>query len=238
MFCQNCGTKLPDDAKFCTNCGCSITLDSQGVSPTTQQQNTSQAKPDDVLSQVDRSQAESRVSYVQTNSPHIKPSIYGERATAFIGKNASYYIQKFDIMRATGGNKSWNWASFFFTTYWAFYRKMYKVGAILLGIQCCSMLLTLLSSVIGDTATIIGNTITLGMAIVMGIFGTHFYQEYVDNCLAESSKMDTQQWMFYANKEGGTSVVSALIPLVVIIVVMILIFAIMAMAITNMFFYW
>ncbi|MBO8477576.1 MAG: CD225/dispanin family protein [Bacteroidetes bacterium] len=25
MFCRNCGTELPDDAKFCTNCGCSMT---------------------------------------------------------------------------------------------------------------------------------------------------------------------------------------------------------------------
>ena len=24
MFCMNCGTKLPDDAKFCYNCGTKI----------------------------------------------------------------------------------------------------------------------------------------------------------------------------------------------------------------------
>lgn len=31
MFCERCGTKLPDEAEFCTNCGVSIAQNSKKV---------------------------------------------------------------------------------------------------------------------------------------------------------------------------------------------------------------
>lgn len=37
MFCQNCGTQLPNDAKFCPNCGAA-----NGHQPSNQQNDTSQ----------------------------------------------------------------------------------------------------------------------------------------------------------------------------------------------------
>lgn len=48
---------------------------------------------------------------------------------ALIGSNAYRYIQKFRKMDS--GNKiSFNWAAFFFSPYWYFYRKLYKPGII------------------------------------------------------------------------------------------------------------
>lgn len=47
----------------------------------------------------------------------------------FIGANALSYISKFRKMQ--NGNKiSFNFASFFFTPYWFFYRKLYKAGIL------------------------------------------------------------------------------------------------------------
>lgn len=47
----------------------------------------------------------------------------------FIGTNALSYISKFKKMQS--GNKiSFNFAAFFFTPYWFFYRKLYKPGII------------------------------------------------------------------------------------------------------------
>ena len=48
----------------------------------------------------------------------------------FIDKNASRYV---DIYAKNEGKKffiSWNWAAFFFSTNWMFYRKMYKKAVI------------------------------------------------------------------------------------------------------------
>ncbi len=48
---------------------------------------------------------------------------------ALIGSNAYKYVQKFRKMDS--GNKiSFNWAAFFFSPYWYFYRKLYKPGII------------------------------------------------------------------------------------------------------------
>lgn len=57
-----------------------------------------------------------------------------------VGTNAYKYIEKFKAMEM-GKKFSFNWAAFFFTPYWFFYRKLYKPGIIILTV---SMLLSIL----------------------------------------------------------------------------------------------
>lgn len=52
-----------------------------------------------------------------------------------IQKNVHRFIPKFFAMEKSGRKVSWNWMAFFFPAYWAFYRKMYKVGALLLALS-------------------------------------------------------------------------------------------------------
>ena len=61
---------------------------------------------------------------------------------ALIGSNAYKYVQKFRKMDS--GNKiSFNWAAFFFSPYWFFYRKLYKPGIIFITLQfIVSMIIT------------------------------------------------------------------------------------------------
>lgn len=55
---------------------------------------------------------------------------------AFIGANAMRYIEKFK--RADMGRKlSFNWAAFFFSPYWFFYRKLIKPGIIFMTVAFC-----------------------------------------------------------------------------------------------------
>lgn len=42
MFCENCGNKLPDDARFCDVCGCKVSAPEQGVSAQPVQQQVQQ----------------------------------------------------------------------------------------------------------------------------------------------------------------------------------------------------
>ena len=44
MFCRNCGTKLPDDAKFCNNCGVATNNENQQTNAGTAETNFSEAK--------------------------------------------------------------------------------------------------------------------------------------------------------------------------------------------------
>ena len=59
---------------------------------------------------------------------------------SFVRNNAQTYISKFKAADAKGRN-SFNWAAFFFTPYWFFYRKLYKPGIIMMTIQFCVSLI-------------------------------------------------------------------------------------------------
>lgn len=55
---------------------------------------------------------------------------------AFLAKDSGKYIEKF--RRISNGNKlSFNWAAFFLSPYWFFYRKLYKPGIIFMTLQLC-----------------------------------------------------------------------------------------------------
>ncbi len=76
-------------------------------------------------------------SRVQALAPGITPEqrreqLCGEelgRTISFVGSNASSYIKKFR-KREHEGKHTFNWAAFFFSPVWFFYRKLYKVGAV------------------------------------------------------------------------------------------------------------
>lgn len=56
-----------------------------------------------------------------------------KRVLVFISSNALQYVNKFRKIEA--GKRTWNWAAFFFTPYWFFYRKLYKAGLIFLALR-------------------------------------------------------------------------------------------------------
>ncbi len=53
---------------------------------------------------------------------------------SLIGPKAFCYVEKFRAL-ASGKKISFNWAAFFFTPYWFFYRKLYKAGILLMTVQ-------------------------------------------------------------------------------------------------------
>lgn len=57
-----------------------------------------------------------------------------KRVLVFISSNAVAYVNKFRKTESSGKN-TWNWAAFFFSPFWFFYRKLYKVGSIFLTIR-------------------------------------------------------------------------------------------------------
>lgn len=62
-----------------------------------------------------------------------------KEAATFIQQGSGRYIRKFMKSRNKKIKLTWNWAAFFFTPFWFFYRKMYKAGAVML---CLSIAIT------------------------------------------------------------------------------------------------
>ena len=56
-------------------------------------------------------------------------------AADFIQNSSPRYIRKYMKQKERGRKLSWNWAAFFFSPFWFFYRKLYKAGAIFLTIS-------------------------------------------------------------------------------------------------------
>ena len=54
-------------------------------------------------------------------------------AAMFVQYRAGDYVRKFSRIKA-GKKAGWNWAAFFFSPFWFFYRKIRKAGALFLGI--------------------------------------------------------------------------------------------------------
>ena len=60
---------------------------------------------------------------------------------AFIGTSAMKYIEKFKRMDM-GRKLSFNWAAFFFSPYWFFYRKLIKPGIVFMTIAFCTSIIS------------------------------------------------------------------------------------------------
>ena len=62
----------------------------------------------------------------------MEDGVLTDEVAEFVGLNAPKYVQNF--FYAKSHKRTFNWGAFFFTPYWFFYRKMYKLGAIFLAI--------------------------------------------------------------------------------------------------------
>ena len=62
----------------------------------------------------------------------MEDGVSTDEVAEFVGLNAPKYVQNFFYTKSH--KRTFNWGAFFFTPYWFFYRKMYKLGAIFLAI--------------------------------------------------------------------------------------------------------
>ena len=65
---------------------------------------------------------------------------------SIVRQNYSYFLRVFKIFSQKAKAKVFNWAAFFFNFFYFFYRKMYKIGFILLGVYLLSNIPALILS--------------------------------------------------------------------------------------------
>ena len=76
-----------------------------------------------------------RVDYNQ----EVAPGISVKEVCDYVGPNCWTFAAKFNALARSGGF-SLNWSAFFFSFFYCFYRKMYKLGGILLAIAAAAMI--------------------------------------------------------------------------------------------------
>lgn len=174
IYCSKCHRKCNAGENYCATCANPLTV-------------------------VNNSYANQTSSGLYQNSQNNQnqwgqSSVNENEVASFIGNNAYYYIRKFNNMTSSGSTASWNWASFFLSTYWCFYRKMYGLGWILLGIN---LVLKLLGG--------FGSVVSLAISITLGIKGNNIYMKYVYKEINAAKYMDDYDKQKRLQSKGGTN---------------------------------
>lgn len=231
--CPRCGNNNPEYAEFCSRCGSTLPVKPQQQAPY-----TPPVQPNN--------QYQAYGEYTPYHMPTYDP--YGgvpagekiddvavEDVAALVGPNSHYYVPRFYKMKKTDHNISWNWAAFLLTPYWAFFRKNYLAGGILMAFFVAKSVLTnfiilqCIYPLVGSANTYfdlmekiqslaVGGSITLFLWVFMllqlvnllvrimfGMFGNYFYFK---TCSTRIHKLQANNQSFYKQQlttAGGTS---------------------------------
>lgn len=121
VFCPQCGAQNAAEEPVCTQCGTRLyNTQNQPYSP-----------------QIQLPDMTARPFYahgtVIAPTDTIDGNTVGDTAE-YVRTSAERYIPKFYRLDKSDKKLSWNWAAFFFSPCWFFYRKLYAVGGILLAL--------------------------------------------------------------------------------------------------------
>ncbi len=119
----------------------------------------------------------------------------------FLGKNADYYIFKFNRMERSRNPISWSWSGFLFGETWLLYRKQYLIAALIY------ILATVTSFFVPQSSFVI-----LGISrLLFGLLGNRIYYRYAKRELAEIDSMnDSYLQDIHIRVKGGTNIKAAI----------------------------
>lgn len=76
----------------------------------------------------------------------LEEGVPAEDVAIFVRQESHRYVSKFQ--KVAEGKLTWNWAAFFFTPYWFFYRKLHKIGAVIFALFLLISSISFLPSVV------------------------------------------------------------------------------------------
>ena len=119
----------------------------------------------------------------------------------FVGKNADYYLGKWNSAKDPDKRAGWNWSAFFAGIFWLGYRKQYTMVGLLVGIFLVIDIIQLFINV--DLNKTVGTTI----GFMLGFGGNSWYYKEMNKKIAKIRTKYTDPEVQKAEiiKAGGTS---------------------------------
>lgn len=115
-FCPRCGAENPRDTLFCPRCGQPLGAQPAGGGP------------------VAPSFAQGYGAAGNVPPDETIDGIPAQSVAAYVRTATQSYVPKFLRMDRTEKRVGWNWAAFFFSPFWFFYRKLYAAGAVVVSL--------------------------------------------------------------------------------------------------------
>lgn len=190
IYCSRCGKKNYSGDKFCINCGNKLRSIEDTVRNTAKE----------VKESIKASQTYKDFTYNNYNNSY-SDNFNEKDMINFIQKKADYYIPEFKDIKELKKSTSWNWASFFFNSWWFLYRKMYAYGfGILIG-----------SFIISSIIPLPGFIINIIIAVLSGLYGNITYLKHIEKELQSVECMDEDVKQRILLSRGGVNIVIPII---------------------------
>ncbi|MEG0856283.1 MAG: DUF2628 domain-containing protein [Terrisporobacter sp.] len=189
-YCSKCGKKNSAYDKFCTHCGNKLTSIEDSVKNT--------------VNEVKEGITGSKTYQEFTKSDYedeYKADFNNKDMVNFIQKKVEYYIPTFKEIEDDNKSTSWNWAAFFFNSWWLLYRKMYAYG---FGIIAGTFILTSIMPMSSFVVNII-------VAVLCGLYGNILYLKQTVNQLRSVATMDSELKQRILLSRGGVNIVIPII---------------------------
>lgn len=194
IYCSKCGKKSSQDAKFCTNCGNKLITIEDSIKNTTE--NFKEAIKNN----------ETYKSFTDTTYDEYYRADFDNRDMVnFIQKKSEYYILKFKDIQESYKSTSWNWAAFFFNSWWFLYRKMYIIGFGII----------LVDIVIGSLIPSVSLIVSIALAVISGLYGNIAYLKHIQKQLDSLRNIEEDIKQRLILNKGGVNIV---IPIILTII--------------------
>ena len=130
-ICPNCGTNNPAGSKICAVCKKTIAEEEkQAVVPA--EQPSAPAAAAEMPAQPKPAKIPPFLAGISADE--VISGVKALDIALYIQLGAKRYLEKFRKIDLTGVKFGWSWAAFIFSPYWFFYRKLYWLGGIFLGL--------------------------------------------------------------------------------------------------------
>lgn len=153
ILCPRCGSHNPAGNIFCQVCGQQLTAGQpsapaygpysgqrdQGYRPSAPGGSPWVQDPGSAPGSVPPPWVQSFFAEVM-EEPEIAPGISNREVCDYVGPNNLVFLMRFQRLTHSSIKISLNWCAFFFSFFYCFYRKMYKLGAALMCVTIASMI--------------------------------------------------------------------------------------------------
>ena len=202
IYCSKCGKKSSKDAKFCTNCGNKLITIEDSIKSTTE----------NIKGAIKNN--ETYRSFTDNNYDENYRADFDNRDMVnFIQTKEEYYIPKFKEIQELYKSTSWNWAAFFFNSWWFLYRKMYVIG---FGLIVAEILIGLLMPAVSLI-------VSISIAVISGLYANIVYLKHIQKQLNSFTNMGEDIKQRLILNKGGVNIAIPIILAIITIVFLLLI---------------